>query len=196
MYRPSSELSRQEEFEHIVMNVIFDQEERIRQLEDYMQVITDEFLEFSLEVARRLKEMIKEKNEPRKIKKITKYLDIKVLENGAKHDFLESLEKKMFPTPVNLLSVRYVRLIHSNPSQPRKNIFGFKPGERANLSRHNPSNSLTVQPPTQNDTAFMVNDPIKRDPSPHYSFIDVESNHVVDPGGKTHGRSFKGSHGL
>ncbi|GJT65698.1 hypothetical protein Tco_1017178 [Tanacetum coccineum] len=193
MYRPSSELSRQEEFEHIVMNVIFDQEERIRQLEDYMQVITDEFLEFSLEVARRLKEMIKEKNEPRKIKKITKYLDIKVLENGAKHDFLESLEKKTFPTLANLLCVRYVRLIHSNPSQPQKNILGFKPGERANLSRHNPSNSLTVQPPTQNDTTFMVNNPIKHDPSPYCSLTHVESNRVFDPGEKTYDLPFKGS---
>ncbi|GJX37411.1 hypothetical protein Tco_0250714 [Tanacetum coccineum] len=36
IYRPPSEPSRQEEFEHIVMNFIFDQEERITQLEDYM----------------------------------------------------------------------------------------------------------------------------------------------------------------
>ncbi|GKF07772.1 zinc finger, CCHC-type containing protein [Tanacetum coccineum] len=36
MYRPPSEPSRQEEFEHIVINFIFDQEERITQLEDYM----------------------------------------------------------------------------------------------------------------------------------------------------------------
>ncbi|GJU69108.1 zinc finger, CCHC-type containing protein [Tanacetum coccineum] len=54
MYRPPSEPSRQEEFEHIMMNFIFDQEERIRQLKDYVQVITKEFMEFSLEVARRL----------------------------------------------------------------------------------------------------------------------------------------------
>ncbi|GKA07596.1 hypothetical protein Tco_0686820 [Tanacetum coccineum] len=104
MYRPPSDPSRQEEFEHIVMNFIFDQEERIRQLEDYMQVIIDEFLEFSSEIARRLKERIKEnKNEPRKIEKITKYPDTKVLENSAKHDFLKSLKKKTFPTPANLL---------------------------------------------------------------------------------------------
>ncbi|GKB61443.1 hypothetical protein Tco_0917629 [Tanacetum coccineum] len=136
----------------------------IRQLEDNMQVIIDEFLEFSSEVTRRLKERIKEKeNEPRKIEKFTKYPDTKVLENNAKHDFFESLKKKTFPTLANLLCVRYVRLIHSNPSQPQKNILGFKPGERANLSRHNLSNSLTVQPPTQNDTTFMVNNPIKHD---------------------------------
>ncbi|GJX19139.1 hypothetical protein Tco_0221816 [Tanacetum coccineum] len=104
MYRPPSEPSRQEEFEHIVMNFIFDQEERITQLEDYMQVMAEEFMEFSLEVARRLKERIKEiKNKPRKIEKITKYLNTKVLENSAKHDFLENHKKKTFPTSTNLL---------------------------------------------------------------------------------------------
>ncbi|GKE59765.1 hypothetical protein Tco_1510132 [Tanacetum coccineum] len=119
MYRPLSEPSCQEEFEHIVMNFIFDQEERITQLEDYMQVIAEEFIEFSSEVSIRLKERIKEnENKPRKIEKITKYPDTKVLENSAKHNFLENLKKKTFPTPANLLCVRYVRLIHSNPSQP------------------------------------------------------------------------------
>ncbi|GKA83096.1 hypothetical protein Tco_0789844 [Tanacetum coccineum] len=102
IYRHPSEPSRQEEFEHIVMNFIFDQEERIRQLEDYMQVIAEEFMEFSSEVARRLKERIKEKdNKPKKIEKITKYLDTKVVENSAKHNFLENLEKKTFPTHAN-----------------------------------------------------------------------------------------------
>nr|GEV95807.1 hypothetical protein [Tanacetum cinerariifolium] len=95
MYRQLPELSRQAEFKHIVTNFIFDQEERIRQLEDYMQVITEEFMEFSSEVARRLKERIMEnENKPRKIEKITKYPDTKVLENSAKHNFLENLEKK------------------------------------------------------------------------------------------------------
>ncbi|GJZ39803.1 hypothetical protein Tco_0586366 [Tanacetum coccineum] len=50
MYRPPSEPSRQEEIEHIIMNFVLDQEERIRQLEDYMQAITDEFMEFSSKV--------------------------------------------------------------------------------------------------------------------------------------------------
>ncbi|GKC28302.1 hypothetical protein Tco_1035596 [Tanacetum coccineum] len=104
MYRKLSEPSRQEEFEHIVTNFIFNQEERIRQLKDYMQVISEEFMEFSSEVARRLKERIKEnKNKPRKIKKIIRYPDTKTLENSAKQNFLENLKKKTFPTPVNLL---------------------------------------------------------------------------------------------
>nr|GEY13338.1 putative retrotransposon Orf1 [Tanacetum cinerariifolium] len=74
MDRPPFEPLRQEEFEHIVMNFLFDQEERITQLKDYMQVITEEFMEFSLKVTRRLKERIKEnKNKPMKMEKITKY---------------------------------------------------------------------------------------------------------------------------
>ncbi|GJS28752.1 hypothetical protein Tco_0489372 [Tanacetum coccineum] len=98
IYQPPSEPSRQEEFEHIVTNFILDQEERITQLENYMQVIVEEFMEFSSEVARKLKERIKEKeNKPRKIEKITKYPDTKVLKNSAKCNFLENLEKKTFP---------------------------------------------------------------------------------------------------
>ncbi|GJZ40693.1 retrovirus-related pol polyprotein from transposon TNT 1-94 [Tanacetum coccineum] len=140
--------------------------ERITQLEDYMQVTAKEFMEFSSEVTRRLKKRINEnENKPRKIEKITKYPDTKVLENNAKHEFLENLKKKVFPTPANFLYVRHVLLIHASFFTPRNNIFGFKPGERANLSRHSSSNSLTIQLPTQNDTTFTVDDLIKRDPS-------------------------------
>ncbi|GJY47274.1 hypothetical protein Tco_0436337 [Tanacetum coccineum] len=104
-----SEPSRQEEFEHIMMNFILDQEARFRQLEDYMRAIAEEFMEFSLEVARRLKERIKEnENKPRKIEKNIKYPDIKVLENSVKRDLLENLKKKTFPTFTNLLCVRHV----------------------------------------------------------------------------------------
>ncbi|GJZ64032.1 zinc finger, CCHC-type containing protein [Tanacetum coccineum] len=196
MCRPPTEPSRQEEFEHIAMNFIYDQEERIRQLENYMQNFIDEFMEFSSEVALRLKERIKEnESKPRKIKKITKYPDTKVLENSAKHNFFENLEKKTFPTPASLLCVRYVRLIPSNPSQPQNNIFGFKPGKRANQSHHNPSNSLTIQLPTQSNPSLMDNDSIKRNPSSHYSFTLIESNRMFDPGGKSHDISLKGSHG-
>ncbi|GJS26188.1 hypothetical protein Tco_0486808 [Tanacetum coccineum] len=195
MYRPPSKPSRQEEFEHIVMNFILDQEERVGQLEDYMRAIVEEFMEFSLEVARRLKERIKEnENKPGKIQKITKYPDTKVLEN--KRDLLENLEMKTFPTSTNPLCVRHVRIIPLNLPQPRKNTFGFKLGERTNQSYHIPSNPLAIQQPTQNDTTFMVNDPIKCDPSPHCSFTHIVSNRMFDPGGKTHNLSFKGSHGL
>ncbi|GJS72281.1 MAK10-like protein [Tanacetum coccineum] len=46
--------SRQEEFEHIVTNFILDQEERFKQLKEYMEVIMGDFMLLSLEVTRRL----------------------------------------------------------------------------------------------------------------------------------------------
>ncbi|GJW01196.1 hypothetical protein Tco_1556447 [Tanacetum coccineum] len=197
MCRPPIEPSRQEEFEHIVMNFIYNQEERIRQLENYMQDITDEFMKFSSEVALRLKEKIKEsESKLRKIKKIIKYPDTKVLENSTKRNFFENLEKKAFPTPASHLCVRYVRLIPSNPSQPRKNIFGFKPRKRANQSHQDPSNSPTIQPPTQCNPPLMNNDPIECAPSSHCLFTLIDSNHVFDPGGKTHDLSLNESPGL
>ncbi|GKC49531.1 hypothetical protein Tco_1072276 [Tanacetum coccineum] len=197
MRQPPTEPSRQEEFEHIVMNFIYDQEERIKQLENYMQDITDEFMEFSSEVTLRLKERVKEnESKPRKIEKITKYPDTKVLENNAEHDFLKNLDKKTFSTPTSHLCVRYVRLIPSNPSQPRMNIFEFKPKKGANRSHHNPSNPLIIQPPTLSNPSSMRNDPIKHDPSSHYLFTPLDSNHVFDPGGKTYDLSLKESHRL
>nr|GEY44348.1 hypothetical protein [Tanacetum cinerariifolium] len=60
MYQLPLEPSRQEEFEDLVMNFILDQEERIKQIENYMQDITNEFMEFSSEVTLRLKKRIKE----------------------------------------------------------------------------------------------------------------------------------------
>ncbi|GJS90083.1 hypothetical protein Tco_0772719 [Tanacetum coccineum] len=179
------------------MNFIYDQEERIKQLENYMQDIIDEFMEFSSEVTLKLKERIKEnESKPRKIEKITKYQDTKVLENSTKHNFSENLEKKMFPTPASHLCVRYIRLIPSYPSQPRKNIFRYKSRKRANQSHHNPSNSPTIQPPTQSNPPFMNNNPAERDPSSRYSFTFIDNNHVFDPGGKIRDLPLKESHGL
>ncbi|GKC40124.1 zinc finger, CCHC-type containing protein [Tanacetum coccineum] len=172
MYQQPTEPSRQEEFEHIVMNFIYDQEERIRQLESYMQDITNEFMKFSSEVALRLKERIKEnESKPRKIKKITEYPDTKAP------------------------CVRYIRLIPSNPSQPRKNNCGVKPEKRSTQSHHSSSNSPAIQPPTLNSPSLIENGPTERGPSSHCSFAFIDSNHVFDPGGKAHDLSLKEDYG-
>ncbi|GJY90718.1 zinc finger, CCHC-type containing protein [Tanacetum coccineum] len=192
IYRPPSEPSHQEEFEHIVMNFVLDQEERTRQLEDYMQAFTDEFMEFSSEVTQRLKERINEnENKPRKIIKITRYPDTEVLENNTMHDFLKNPKKKTFPNPTNLLYVRYVQIITLNQPQPRKNTFGFKPEKKTNQSHHNLSDSLTAQLSVQSKPTFVNYDPIKRDPSHPNSFAHIKSNRVFDPGGKTHDLSLE-----
>ncbi|GKC02636.1 hypothetical protein Tco_0994246 [Tanacetum coccineum] len=93
MYQIPPEPSRQEDFEHIVMNFILDQKERVKQLKEYIRVIMDDFMQLSSEVIRRLKEkIIEEGSRIRKFKKITKYLDIKVLKPLAGHKFSESFE--------------------------------------------------------------------------------------------------------
>ncbi|GJW70560.1 hypothetical protein Tco_0127477, partial [Tanacetum coccineum] len=54
------------------MNFIVDQEEKVKQLEEYMDVIRSDFMKLSLEVVGKLKEEIwMEKNRVKKIEKIT-----------------------------------------------------------------------------------------------------------------------------
>ncbi|GKD29818.1 hypothetical protein Tco_1240596, partial [Tanacetum coccineum] len=60
--------SRQEAFDDLVMNFILDQEERVKQLEEYMCVIGSDFMQLSLEVVQKLKEEIRmEENRTTKI---------------------------------------------------------------------------------------------------------------------------------
>ncbi|GKC15612.1 hypothetical protein Tco_1012394 [Tanacetum coccineum] len=63
MYQLPSEPSRQEEFENLVMNFILNQEEKVKQLKEYMDVIGSDSLQLSLEVVGKSKEEIRmEKN--------------------------------------------------------------------------------------------------------------------------------------
>ncbi|GKB56970.1 hypothetical protein Tco_1076313 [Tanacetum coccineum] len=55
------EPSHQEAFEGLVMNFILDQEEKVRQLEEYMTVIKNDSMQLSLEVVEKLKEEIRMK---------------------------------------------------------------------------------------------------------------------------------------
>ncbi|GJV81070.1 hypothetical protein Tco_1516940 [Tanacetum coccineum] len=74
VYQLPSEPSRQEEFENLVMNFILDQEEKVKKLEEYMDVIGSDFMQLSLEVVGKLKDEIRmEKNRVKKIEKITTY---------------------------------------------------------------------------------------------------------------------------
>nr|GEW93814.1 hypothetical protein [Tanacetum cinerariifolium] len=72
------EPSHQEAYEGLIMNFILDQEEKVRQLEEYMCVIGSDFMQLSLKVVEKLKEeiRIKEKNSKR-IQKITSYVHSK-----------------------------------------------------------------------------------------------------------------------
>ncbi|GJR18099.1 putative reverse transcriptase domain-containing protein [Tanacetum coccineum] len=73
--------SRQEAFESLVMNFILDQEERVKQLEEYMSVIGRYFMQLSSEVITKLKEEIRVKESRiEKIEKITRYPNTEDLE--------------------------------------------------------------------------------------------------------------------
>ncbi|GJV37806.1 hypothetical protein Tco_1410283 [Tanacetum coccineum] len=56
MYKLPLEPSRQEEFENLMMNFILDQEEKVKQLEEYMGVLGSDFMKLSLEVVGKLKD--------------------------------------------------------------------------------------------------------------------------------------------
>nr|GEZ01098.1 hypothetical protein [Tanacetum cinerariifolium] len=78
MYQLPSEPSRQEEFEDLVMNIILDQEEKVRQLKKYVCVIVSDFVQLSLEVVGKLRDEIRiEQNITKKIKKITSFDETK-----------------------------------------------------------------------------------------------------------------------
>ncbi|GKD52925.1 hypothetical protein Tco_1286312, partial [Tanacetum coccineum] len=121
MYQLPPEPSRQEEFEHIVMNFILDQEERVKQLEEYMDVIIGDFMQLSSEVTRRLKEkIIEEGSRMRKIEKITRYLENEDLKPSSNLKFSETLTKSTsFHAPDFIppksLCVKHVLIIFPSP---------------------------------------------------------------------------------
>ncbi|GKD44150.1 hypothetical protein Tco_1268795 [Tanacetum coccineum] len=138
VYQLPSEPSRQEEFENLVMNFILDQEEKVKQLEEYIGVIRSDFMQLSLEVVGKLKEEIRmEKNGVKKIEKITRYPDTEDLEPLNECKFSETLTKKAsFHTPKSVspksLCVKHVRTIFPSPPLVRESTFVFKPGTKNN----------------------------------------------------------------
>ncbi|GJV28920.1 putative reverse transcriptase domain-containing protein [Tanacetum coccineum] len=59
MHQLPPKTSRWEAFQDLLMNFIFDQEEKVKQLEEYMSVIGSDFMELSLDVIVKLKEEIR-----------------------------------------------------------------------------------------------------------------------------------------
>ncbi|GJV61535.1 hypothetical protein Tco_1467635 [Tanacetum coccineum] len=156
MHQLPPEPSSQEAFEDLVMNFILNQEERVKQLEEYMGVIGSDFMQLSLDVVEKLKEEIRiKKNKFTKIKKITRYPDTEDLEplNGDK--FSEALtEKASFYTPKFVspksLCVKHIRTIFPSPPLIRESTFGFKPGAKNNQNvkpRHDAKNASPQSTP-------------------------------------------------
>ncbi|GJT51618.1 zinc finger, CCHC-type containing protein [Tanacetum coccineum] len=110
------------------VDMLMKDEERVKQLKEYMEVIMGDFMQLFSEVTRRLKEKIKEDgSKMRKIEKITRYPDTKVLEPLTRHKFLKNLAMKALPNtpkpiPTNSLYIRYVHPIFLNTT-----IFGRTP---------------------------------------------------------------------
>ncbi|GJV87449.1 hypothetical protein Tco_1531387 [Tanacetum coccineum] len=95
MHQLPPEPSRQEAFKDLVMNFILDQEEKVRQFEEYMSVIGRDFMQLSLEVIVKLREEIRvEENRVKKIEKITRYPDTVHLEPLSDCKSSETLTKK------------------------------------------------------------------------------------------------------
>ncbi|GJW07232.1 hypothetical protein Tco_1569655 [Tanacetum coccineum] len=128
VYQLPSEPSRQEEFENLVMNFILDQEEKVKQLEEYIGVIGSDFMQLSLEVVGKLKEEIRmKKSRVKKIEKITRYPDTEDLEPLNECKFSETLTKKAsFHTPKSVspksLCVKHVRTIFPSPPLVRERV--------------------------------------------------------------------------
>ncbi|GJW38544.1 hypothetical protein Tco_0064389 [Tanacetum coccineum] len=132
------EPSRQEAFEDLVMNFILDQEERVKQLEEYKGVIGSDFMQLSLKVVEKLKDEIRaEENIVKKIKKITRYRENEDPKPSSNLKFSKTLAKgTSFHAPdfilPNSLYVKYVRTIFPSPPLVRESTFGFKPGTNNN----------------------------------------------------------------
>ncbi|GJS40257.1 hypothetical protein Tco_0565300 [Tanacetum coccineum] len=149
LYQLPSEPSRQEEFEDLVMNFILDQDEKVRQLEEYMCVIRSDFMQLSLEVVGKLREEIRiEQNRTKKIKKITRYPDTEDLKPLNDHKFSETLTKEVPSHTQKIVSpkslyVKHIRTIFPSPPLVKESTFGFKPGTNNNRnikSRHDAEN--------------------------------------------------------
>ncbi|GJY58000.1 putative ribonuclease H-like domain-containing protein [Tanacetum coccineum] len=106
MYQLPLEPSRQEEFEDFVMNFILNQEEKFRQLEEYMCVIRSDFMQLSLEMVGKLSEEIRiEQNRAKKIKKITSDDGKKVDEDPRKDSKCKDQEKEDNVNSTNTVNV-------------------------------------------------------------------------------------------
>ncbi|GKA11803.1 hypothetical protein Tco_0691349 [Tanacetum coccineum] len=111
----------QEEFEDLMMNFILYQEEKVRQLKEYMCVIRSDFMQLSLEVVGKLRDEIRiEQNITKKIKKIIRYPDTEDPDLLNGHKFSKALtEKASFHTPKFVspksLCVKHIRTIFPSP---------------------------------------------------------------------------------
>ncbi|GKB17093.1 hypothetical protein Tco_0851016 [Tanacetum coccineum] len=110
-----------------------DQEEELRQLEEYMNEIGDEFMHLSLMVIEMVEEKIRAR-EIKKIQKITKFPDAMESESSNTFRSLDTKTPSPYPNTSlpNQQCVRYVHTIFPSPSLVRKSTSSFKPNMKNN----------------------------------------------------------------
>nr|GEW57991.1 hypothetical protein [Tanacetum cinerariifolium] len=165
MYQLPSEPSRQEEFKDLVMNFILDQEEKVRQLEEYMCVIRSDFMQLSLEVVGKLRN------------------DIRIRRKSRRSQVIPTL-RIWHP----LMIINSQKLLRKSPPLVRGSTFGFKPGTKNNQnikSRHDaenlsPQSSLQVLPSFEHDIPLSSREVLifyepepQPNPLPNYPSLDV-----------------------
>nr|GEY02714.1 hypothetical protein [Tanacetum cinerariifolium] len=94
LWQSLPEPSRQKQFEGIIISLMGDQEEKLRQLKEYMNVISNEFMQLSSIVMEKLKDQIRAHGNE-KIQKITRFLD----KESKSLDAIEPLRTLDIKTP-------------------------------------------------------------------------------------------------
>ncbi|GJT50284.1 hypothetical protein Tco_0976441 [Tanacetum coccineum] len=124
---------RQEAFEDLVMNFILNQEEKVKQLEEYMGVIGSDFMQLSSEVIGKLKEEIKMKeNRVKKIKKIMRPSTIRKISGTLPSNTVKNPK-------LSTSSVLSARSYPIEDPQCLTHVFGSV-------------NTITIHPKQQNDS--------------------------------------------
>ncbi|GJW78444.1 hypothetical protein Tco_0140126 [Tanacetum coccineum] len=139
---------RMEEFEGLMMKFILDQEEKVCQLEEYMSIVGNEFMQLSLKVMEKLMDE-KRIKENKKIQKITKSPDTEELGSSSNTKSLGSLIVETLLSYLKFgslksLCVKYIHTIFPISPLVRESSFGFKPStknKRNVKSRHDAKNS-------------------------------------------------------
>nr|GEX32082.1 zinc finger, CCHC-type [Tanacetum cinerariifolium] len=182
VYQLPLEPSRQEEFENLVMNFILDQEEKVKQLKEYMGVMGSDFMQLSLEVVGKLKEEIRMvKNRVKKTEKIMRYPHTKDLEPLNDCKFSETLTKKAsFHTPKSVspksLCSKHVRTIFpSPPLKPQRQSLTNFPSLDISLGKERgPKPHIKPYSPDSFRMNVVDNLTIHTPPSPHMASFHLK----------------------
>ncbi|GJV33082.1 hypothetical protein Tco_1393482 [Tanacetum coccineum] len=156
------------------------QEEELRQLEEYMNEIDDEFMHLSLMVIEMIEEKIRAQ-ESEKIQKITKFPDTMEFESSNTFRSLNTKTPSPYPNSSlpNQQYVRYVHTIFLSLPLVRKSTFGFKLGTKNNQNSPQvlPSFEVYTSPVTYpEEVEDTIGIPMEVEPLDHMKLEDLGIN--------------------